>query len=199
MSRQDGDPVPYERQFYSTILKGIFSLDITALGRFQKSNRTGFQNISEEGLKLAESSGARVEEGLAVISLDERRKRAKDTISVLPYLSGGANQTLHLTDVTPKLVVLTVLRGGNHLFMNIAKDERGNARINVNALKEVLKAYADRLETDVFVGRRSGFLDEQADELAGLADAGDGLPTIHVGEVNATIGEFMSRMTACIE
>ncbi len=199
MSRQDGDPVPYERQFYSTILKGIFSLDITALGRFQKSNRTGFQNISEEGLKLAENLGARVEEGLAVISLDERRKRAKDTISVLPYLSGGANQTLHLTDVTPKLVVLTVLRGGNHLFMNIAKDERRIARINVNALKEVLKAYADRLETDVFIGRRSGFLDEQADELAGLANAGDGLPTIHVGEVNAMIGEFTSRMTACIE
>lgn len=199
MSRQDGNPVPYERQFYSTVLKGIFSLDITALGRFQKSNRTGFQNISEEGLKLAENSGARVEEGLAVISLDERKKRAEDTISVLPYLSGGANQTLHLTDVTPKFVVLTVLRGGNHLFMNIAKDDRGNARINVNALKEVLKAYADRLETDVFIGRRSGFLDEQTDELAGLADAGDGLPTIHVGEVNAMIGEFTSRMTACIE
>lgn len=199
MSRQDGNPVPYERQFYSTVLKGIFSLDITALGRFQKSNRTGFQNISEEGLKLAENSGARVEEGLAVISLDKRKKRAEDTISVLPYLSGGANQTLHLTDVTPKFVVLTVLRGGNHLFMNIAKDDRGNARINVNALKEVLKAYADRLETDVFIGRRSGFLDEQTDELAGLADAGDGLPTIHVGEVNAMIGEFTSRMTACIE
>ena len=113
MSRQDGDPVPYERQFYSTVLKGIFSLDITALGHFQKSNRTGFQNISEEGLRLAEEAGASVTGGLATISLDERRKRAQDTISVLPYLSGGANQTLHLTDVTPKLVVLTILRGGN--------------------------------------------------------------------------------------
>lgn len=199
MSRQDGDPVPYERQFYSTILQGVFSLDLTALGRFQKSNRTGFQNISEEGLKLAEDAGAIVEDGLAVISLDERKKRAKDTVSVLPHLSGGANQTLHLTDVTPKLVVLTVLRGGNHLFMNIAKDERGNARINTDALKEVSKAYADRLETDVFIGRRSGFLDEQADELAALAAAGDGLPTIHVGEVNAMIGEFVDQMTSCIE
>jgi CRISPR-associated protein Cst2 len=195
MSRQDGDPVPYERQFYSAVLQGVFSLDVTALGRFQKSNRTGFQNISEEGLILAAESGVAVNEDSATISLDERKKRAK----VLPYLSGGANQTLHLTDVTPKLVVLTVLRGGNHLFMNIAKDERGSARINVNALKEVLRAYNDRLETDVFIGRRSGFLDEQADELAGLAGAEDGLPTIHVGEVNAMIGEFTDQMASCIE
>ena len=199
MSRQDENPVIHQKQFYSTVLKGIFSLDITALGRFQKSNRTGFQNISEEGLEEARIFGASVNDGLAVLSLDERKKRAGDTISVLPYLAGGANQTLHLTDVTPKLVVLTVLRGGNHLFMNIAKDNRGNAQINVNALKEVLKAYSDRLETDVFIGRRSGFLDEQADELAGLADAEDGLPTIRVGEVNAMIGEFTDQMTACIE
>lgn len=199
MSRQDGDPVPYERQFYSTVLQGVFSLDVTALGHFQKSNRTGFQNISEEGLKLAAESGATVDEDSAIVSLDERKKRAKDTVSVLPYLSGGANQTLHLTDVTPKLVVLTVLRGGNHLFMNIARDERGNARINVNALKEVLKAYKDRLETDVFIGRRSGFLDEQADELAGLAGAEASMPTIHVGEVNTMIGEFTDQMASCIE
>jgi CRISPR-associated protein Cst2 len=199
MSRQDDNPVIHQKQFYSTVLKGIFSLDITALGRFQRSNRTGFQNISEEGLEEARVFGASVNDGLAVLSTEERRKRAKDTILVLPYISGGANQTLHLTDVTPKLVVLTVLRGGNHLFMNIAKDERGNARINVNALKEVLKAYGDRLETDVFIGRRSGFLDEQADELAGLAGAEEGLPTIHVGEVNAMIGEFTDQMASCIE
>lgn len=199
MSRQDGDPVPYERQFYSSVLKGIFSLDLTVLGRFQKSNRTGFQNISEEGLRLAETYGASVNETVASIDLDERRKRARDTISVLPHLSGGANQTLHLTDVTPKLVVLTVLRGGNHLFMNIAKDERGNARINVDALKEILSAYKDRLRSDVFVGRRSGFLDEQGDELEALSGAGSALPTIHVGEVNGMIEAFADQMTSCME
>lgn len=199
MSRQDGDPVPYERQFYSSVLKGMFSLDLSALGRFQESNRTGFQNISEEGLTLAEVAGASVNEGLATLSLDERRKRARDTIAVLPYLSGGANQTLHLTDVTPKFVILTVLRGGNHLFMNIAKEERGNARVGLDALKEILKAYNDRLQTEVFIGRRSGFLDEQADEILALSDAGDEYPTIHVGEINAMIESFADQMTACME
>ena len=200
MSRQDGDPVPYERQFYSSVLKGIFSLDLTVLGHYQRSNRTGFQNISEEGLTLAEEAGASVNDGLATISLDERKKRAEDTISVLPYLSGGANQTLHLTDVTPKFVILTVLRGGNHLFMNVAREERGgHARVNLDALKEILKAYKDRLQTDVFIGRRSGFLDEQGDEISTLSDAGGEYPTIHVGEVNAMISSFTDQMTACME
>ncbi len=199
MSRHDGDPVPYERQFYSTVLKGLFSLDLTALGRFQRSNRTGFQNISDAGLQLAEIAGASVADGLATVSQEERRKRASDVVSVLPYLSGGANQTLHLTDVTPKLVILTVLRGGNHLFMNVVKDERNNARINVDALKEVLVAYRDRLVTDVFVGRRAGFLDEQAEELGRLSEGGTGLPNIQVGEVNATIEAFARSMSDVIE
>jgi CRISPR-associated protein Cst2 len=199
MSRQDGDPVPYERQFYSTVLKGIFSLDLTALGRFERSNRTGFQNISDAGLKLAEDAGANIVDGLATMPLEERKRRAADVVSVLPYLTGGANQTLHLTDVTPKLVVLTVMRGGNHLFMNVVREERGNARVNMEALREVLRAYSDRLVTDVFVGRRTGFLDEQAEELHRLQSSGDSVPNIQVGEVNATIEEFVRSMSAVIE
>ena len=197
MSRHDGDPVPYERQFYASVLKGIFSLDVTALGRFEESNRTGFQNISEAGLVLAEEAGASVTEREAVLEVTERRKRAKDTISVLPHLVGGANQTLHLTDVTPKLVILTVLQGGNHLFMNVVKDDRGRAVIHVEALKEVLKAYQDKLKTDVFIGRRTGFMDDQAEALAGLD--GGGMPKVHVGELNTTIEKFTEAMAETIE
>jgi CRISPR-associated protein Cst2 len=199
MSRQDGDPVPYEGQFYSTVLKGLFSLDLTALGRFEKSNRSGFQNISEAGLQLAELSGAEVADYGATLPLDERRKRASDVVSVLPYLAGGANQTLYLTDVTPKFVVFTVLRGGNHLFMNVVRDDRGIARVNMEALKEVLKAYRDHLATGVFIGMRAGFLDEQADDLKKLENSEESLPKIEVGEVNAMIEAFTRSMADVIE
>ncbi|MFQ5892505.1 MAG: type I-B CRISPR-associated protein Cas7/Cst2/DevR, partial [Candidatus Methanofastidiosia archaeon] len=43
MARQEGDPVPYEHQFYSTVLKGIFSLDLDSVGVFHSKNRTGFK------------------------------------------------------------------------------------------------------------------------------------------------------------
>jgi CRISPR-associated protein Cst2 len=196
MSRHEGDPVPFEKQFYSTVLKGIFSLDLTALGRFEQSNKTGFQNISEDGLTVAQSMGASVVDNMALLSPDERRKRAKDTLSVLPHLVGGANQTLNLTDVTPKLVILTVLRGGNHLFMNIVKDERGQAVLNIEALKEVLTAYKDRLETDVYIGRRKGFMDDQAEALGQLAKD---MPNIKVSELNEAVKNFLEPMAAKIQ
>lgn len=191
MSRHEGDPVPFEKQFYSTVLKGIFSLDLTALGRFEQSNKTGFQNISEDGLTVAQSMGASVVDNVATLSVQERRKRASDTLSVLPHLVGGANQTLNLTDVTPKFIILTVLRGGNHLFMNVVKDERGQAVINIDALKEVLTVYKDRLETDVFIGRRKGFIDEQAGALEQLASE---MPNVKVGELNTTVADFIKEM-----
>lgn len=200
MSRQDGNPVPYEKQFYASVLKGIFSLDLTALGRFEQSNRTGFQNISDDGLVIAQDLGAEVHDKTAVLPLETRRKRAADTVSILPYLAGGANQTLNLTDVAPKFIILTVLRGGNHLFMNVVKDERGNVSIHIDALKEVLNVYKDRLLTDVFIGRRTGFLDEQADALTQLASqSNNDLPTIHVLELNETVERFCEAMSQVME
>lgn len=195
MSRHEGDPVPHEHQFYSTVLKGIFSLDLTTLGRFENSAKTGFQNISEAGLKLAQTAGATVDGNQAEMPLNIRQKRATDTIAVLPYLTGGANQTLHLTDVAPKLIILTVLRGGNHLFMNVVQDERGQAKLNIEALTEVLRVFKDRLLTPVFIGRRGGFLDKQVDEINSLANEGSGdLPAIHVGELNAMVKQFCQRL-----
>lgn len=197
MSRGEGNPVLFEKQFYSTVLQGIFSLDLTSLGHFGQVNRTGFLNIDQKGLEEAQAAGASVEDKEAVLPLSERQKRAKDTISVLPHLVGGANQTLHLTDVTPKLVILTVLQGGNHLFMNVVKDDRGRAFIHADALKEVLRAYKDRLKTDVFIGRRTGFMDDQAEALADLN--GEGMPTVHVDELNAAITKFTKAMANTIE
>lgn len=196
MSRHEGNPVLYDKQFYSTILKGIFSLDLTALGRFEQTSKTGFQNIREDGLTAAKDSGAIITDNVAVLSVEERRKRAEDTISVLPYLAGGANQTLNLTDVTPKLVILTVLRGGNHLFMNIIKDERGQAVLNIEALKEVLTAYGSRLETNVYIGRRKGFMDEQAGVLEQLSQE---MQNVKVGELNEAVNTFVKEMVERIE
>lgn len=195
MSRHEGDPVPYEHQFYSTVLKGIFSLDLTTLGRFEHSAKTGFQNISEDGLKLAQIAGATVSDNEAEMPLAVRQQRAADTIVILPHLCGGANQTLHLTDVAPKLTILTVLRGGNHLFMNVVQDDRDRAKINIAALTEVLRVFKDRLLTPVFIGQRAGFLDGQVDELRSLVNDGTGdLPAIHFGELNEIVGQFCRRL-----
>ena len=57
MARHDGDPVPYEHEFYSTILKGIFSIDLDSLGVFCESEKTGYRNMYPNLVELAQEKG----------------------------------------------------------------------------------------------------------------------------------------------
>jgi len=44
-SRHEGDPVPYNSEFYSTVLKGAFSLDLDRLGKFTIEYKSGYLNL----------------------------------------------------------------------------------------------------------------------------------------------------------
>jgi len=162
MARHEGDPVPYEHEFYSTILKGIFSVDLDSLGVFYAEEKTGYKNMYPELEKKAEEKGlAKDEENKKwTMSDDIRVKRAQNVIEALPFLQGGAKLTSHLTDVSPKFLILAAIDGGNHIFMNIAKEVEGNATIDIEALNEVLDEYSKFLLTEVYIGRRKGFMDE---------------------------------------
>lgn len=166
MARQEGDPVPYEHEFYSTILQGIFSLDLSRVGVFYVKSQAGFKNLDEDMLErdeeLKESlerSGARKIGDLYVLPSDVRAKRAKETILSLAYLFGGAKQTQHLTDVVPRLIIMAIVRGGNHIFMNLAYEKDGKVNFNYAGLRQTLIDYAGIIVSDVYVGIMPGFLD----------------------------------------
>jgi len=162
MARHEGDPVPYEHQFYSCVLKGIFSLDLGAVGTFWMMNKTGYKNVTESYMPTIElSGGQRADEGSPwVMPRELRVRRARQTLEALPVLSGGAKLASHLTDVTPKLLVLTVLDGGNHPFMNLMVERDGQAEFSVPALRQVMADYSGRILESVYIGRREGFMDE---------------------------------------
>lgn len=171
MARQsEGDPVPYEHQFYSTILKGIFSLDLDSVGRFGEVAKTGYKNLDEAYIKKDEIKksikeiGAEKENGNWSIPKDQRMKRVKDTLSALNYIYSTTKGTGHLTDVTPKFIVLAVVNGGNHIFMNITRED-SEKPINTEALKQVIADYNDIIESDIFIGKQNGFLDYLTEEL----------------------------------
>lgn len=169
MARQsEGDPVPYEHQFYSTIFKGIFSIDIEMAGKFYEIGKAGYKNMSPNLIKKAKVNNFEYNdvEKFWKIPVDERRKRIKDTILVLPYLSGGAKLTEHLTDVSPKFLILAAIEGGNHIFMNVC-DENG---INFKALSQVIEDYKDIILSDIYIGKREGFLDEMNSDLSNFAN-----------------------------
>lgn len=160
MARHEGDPVPYEHEFYSTTLKGIFSLDLDNIGVFYKSEKTGYKNMYSELEAIAQKNGAQAIENKWVMPTEVRIRRAQDVLKVLPYLSGGAKLASHLTDVSPKLLILAGIEGGNHLFMNLVREENGEAFIDLEALEEVISDYSDILLTDIFIGKRKGFMEE---------------------------------------
>ncbi len=59
--------------------------------------------------------------------------------------------------------------------------------------------FKERLLTPVFIGRREGFLDEQADELNSLANEGTGdLPAIHVAELNSMVERFCQILPSVV-
>jgi CRISPR-associated protein Cst2 len=164
MSRHEGDPVPHEHQFYRTTLKGLFSLDLHASGTFSYRQKTGFRNLDDERIKLAEENGLEpVEDDKSYrLPLDERVQRISALFEGLAHLEGGAKQALHYTDVAPALVILAVTKGGNHIFGHvIGATGRGLPELKIDALKEALTIFADDILSAVYVGWVKGYLDDE--------------------------------------
>ena len=188
MTRQDeGDSVPYEHEFYSTILKGIFSLDLASLGVFCESEKTGYRNMYPGLVEIAEKQGLVHDKNRWKLDDETRIRRAQDIINALPYLSGGAMNTSHLTDVTPKILLLAAIDGGNHIFMNIVREENGETVFDTDALDEVINEYSDILKTDIYIGLRSGFLKDTQDKIIEYAEDKD---NIHVGTIKEMTDKF---------
>ena len=171
MARQEGDPVPYVHQFYSCVLQGIFSLNLGAVGAFSAINRTGYKNIRNDYVPTIEAAGGtrENEDSPWVLPKDIRVRRCRQTLEALPFLSGGAKLTSHLTDVTPKLIFLSVLEGGNHPFMNLIVEEEGAGKLSLSALRQIIGDYADRFCDAIYIGRRSGFMDNLDEKLVQLS------------------------------
>lgn len=172
MSRHEGDPVPHEHQFYRATLKGLFSLDLRATGTFWYRQKTGFRNLDEVRVALAEREGLihLPEEKAYRLALDQRIQRVATLFEGLAMLDGGAKQTLHYTDVSPPLVIMAVTRGGNHLFgYVVGANSRGLPELKVEALREALAIFEEEVLSDVYVGWVRGYLDEERAKLEELA------------------------------
>jgi len=165
MARHEGHPVTYGSQFYSTIMKGSFSLDLSSIGCFLAQKRAGYQNINESKKEEYLKMGAVEEEGIVKVSQDIRAKRASDTVKVLAFLSGGAKQTLFLTDVVPKMGIFVVFEGGNHPLMSVVYNKENKPFVDIEALKTVISEYKDCLKSKIYIGKSAGFMTEMDDLL----------------------------------
>jgi CRISPR-associated protein Cst2 len=200
MARQDGDAVPYEKQSYSAILKGMFSIDLDQVGTFTKTNRSGYKNVTEERYReIVNGDGLEVPDLInpnikrARLNLKTRIQRVKDSIAALKTISGGAKRTTNYVSVKPDFIVLAVLKGGNNIFDNLAVEEDGRAVLSLKALEEAIRDNKDYFRSDVYIGKATGFLDDtvvNAQNIEGVQ--------VNVSSVNAAIDEFTKILDAVI-
>lgn len=209
MMRQEGAAVPYTKQEYSAIMKGMFSLDLEQVGTFAAYNKTGFLNLSDklraEALQVVGASeiadpyliSANGEpHKLVRLPKETRTKRIADIILALKTISGGAMQTNNMADVTPKFIILATTNSGNHPFSHVAT-ARGMGdqtfELNTAGLAEVLHDYEAQWQGKVYVGHRSGFLgDDDVKKLEDLkAEFSD---LLEIGSINEAIDGYVTQL-----
>ncbi len=188
-SRFEGDPVPFEHEFYSTVLKGIFTLDLNTAGVFSKAKRSGMHNISEN-YKSPPKSIAK--ENAIWLSKEERIKRVRDVIDVLPHLAGGAMQARHLTRVAPSLIVIGAFSTASQLLSHLAKEEKGKPDFHLEALKEMVKYNGENFLSKLFIGLEKGFMDHLDKPLTAFAKENEKI--IYYPSVSKVIQEFSQKI-----
>jgi CRISPR-associated protein Cst2 len=180
-SRHEGDPVPYSQEFYSTVLKGAFSLDLDAVGRFTIISKAGFKNLLtrddlpnkrnknneevfaevEEIERIAEQLNVQKDEKEWLMPPEIRKKRASETIKALRFLTGGAKQTQYHTDVTPKFVLLLNIDAGiNPFISDVVFEENGEVKFDAKALAKRLSDLKEVIPENakLYIGYDEGFV-----------------------------------------
>lgn len=201
MARQEGDAVPYEKQSYSTVLKGMFSLDLDQVGTFTKINRSGFKNVTDITYDKVLENGIEVDDLInpnikrARLENSIRQQRAKDTILALKSIAGGAKRTTNYVSVKPDFIILAVLKGGNNIFDNIAVEEDGRATLSIDALKEAIEDNKEYLRSDIYIGKMSGFMDDVS---LNILKSEISEVTIHTGTVNKMVDEFVEVLDTVV-
>lgn len=154
-----GSPLPYKTKFYNTQLQGIFGLNYARLGVFR--NDGDRIELSEDLVKKYEAEGAIRTNGnpnIYEVAESKRCERATMILRALAVLRGGAKQAQFGTDVAPKAIILAGLSCGNLIFNDLFEEKDGQPIIKLDALKQTIDDYRERLTTPVFVGIRDGYL-----------------------------------------
>jgi CRISPR-associated protein Cst2 len=182
------EPVPYEQEFYSTVLKGTFSLMLSEVGVFLQglskdlpsesdTKQEQFKERVNNIIVAAKDIGATIEPSRIILPLEERKKRIKESLLSISEMAGGAKTTNYLTDVSPKFIVTAVLNCANHIFMDVVTTKDGRPILNIDALSEIVKDYKDKFLSPIYIGLRKGFFDDtEYDRISKLSeiDVGNG-------------------------
>lgn len=174
---KEGTPLPYSTEFYNTHLQGVFCLDYGRLGVFwnigdrielDEDKAERFLKDNEPKLRVAEDKGKLGKIYELTNAATSRKERAGALLNALAVLRGGAKQAQFGTDVAPKVIVMAGLTCGNPIFNQLFQDDSAAPVFKVEAFKEIIRDYADRIASSVVIGIRKDYLKNDID-VRGLA------------------------------
>ncbi|MCG0276469.1 MAG: type I-B CRISPR-associated protein Cas7/Cst2/DevR [Thermosediminibacteraceae bacterium] len=140
----EADIIPFETEHYTTYLQGTFTLSLSDVGLFEVGEKF---DLSEEMLKTYKDELEQVDERTYKLPLNKRIKRVQDVLKALARLRGGANLARNLSDVTPVVVLVGFLDGGNAPLQRLFEPDQNNERVLLNLLRlrSVVEDYMDRM------------------------------------------------------
>lgn len=157
---KEGTPLPYSTRFYNTQLQGVFGLNYARLGVFRnEGDRIELDRpLVKEYLKEGKIRKSDPNRDIYEMTNNPRKSRATKILKALTLLRGGAKQAAFATDVAPKVILLAGLSCGNLIFNDLFEDTKDGPKLKLNALKEIISDYSNRIVTPIYVGIRTGYL-----------------------------------------
>ncbi|MGF7214833.1 CRISPR-associated protein Cst2 [Spirosoma lacussanchae] len=166
---KENTPLPYSTQFYAAHLEGFFNLEYYRLGQFD--NLGSKQELASETVKQYADQltykplGAKGTFKRFTLQNAEhsRKERAAGLLRGLAFLRGGAKQAAFGADVSPKVLILAGLECANPVFNNLFEGSGEMPSLKINALKQIIDDYQNKLATPVYIGIREGYLQNEAE------------------------------------
>lgn len=144
-----GDSMPYVLETYSDIMSGLANLNINQVGNFTM----GDKSVSYKDYDIADG----IDEKHLVLSKEERFKRIETTLRGTQYLSIKTNQSNHLVDTMPKIVIMAEYNYGNNVFQGLITKNG----INIEGLIETIEE-CDRFRmSNIWIGISSKIMNEK--------------------------------------
>lgn len=157
------DSLPYNTVFFNTQLQGVFGLNYSRLGVFRNEGDRIELNQAHLDKYVCEGKIKKIEQNRDIYGIvnNPRKERTEKLLRALMIMRGGAKQAQFATDVAPKAIVVAGLNCGNPIFNDIFEDTKNGPMLKIGVLEEIIKDYADRIVTPVYIGVRTEYLSNE--------------------------------------
>lgn len=157
---KDGSPLPYSTKFYSAHMEGFFNLEYYRLGVYDNlgsKQELGSETIKRYSDKLESAKIGKFDRYTLKDAENSRKERTAGLLKGIAFLRGGAKQAAFGSDVSPKALIIAGLSSANPVFNNLFEGGE-KPTLNIEALKQIISDYKDKLATPVYIGIRKGYL-----------------------------------------